>query len=520
MGRPRVAPVDYCCPYRKACPELMGRPALEVRFAVSEYERLERQYGMLAYESDLTIRKMEAQLDEKQKRIDELQAQLVANHRRQFKAARRAEHTIKVPERFRTKKRRPGAPKGHPPWSRRKPDHIDSAVNVAAPQVCPHCATAGLAPSGQQHRQLQEDIVIEPRTKVTEYIHDLAYCPHCRRDVFQTAAGELRNCEIGPKTKAAAAFLRHEAKMSYRDVRKIFNTFFGMPFVPASAMAFDRTITKKGLSLYEDLKAKLKASDIVYGDETHWRIAGKAANTWYAGNEDIALYHVDRSRAGDVAVALLGDNFAGALGADAYAGYNAVHAKQRQSCLAHLTRRAKEIDDEIELLPEARKDEKTRHFLNAIRTMISYACQTGAARNAGMITQQQALRYIPRFQSLLKTICLHPVSYEKAEKFRQRLLDPQREWHRMFTFLEVPGMHPTNNHAEQALRLPVIFRKICFGNRSDEGAKSLGVILSLITTAKRQQRDPLAFLQTLIADGHEAAKPMHYRIPPDQTDSS
>ena len=152
--------------------------------------------------------------------------------------------------------------------------------------------------------------------------------------------------------------------------------------------------------------------------------------------------------------------------------------------------------------------------------MISYACQTGAARNAGVITQQQALRYIPRFQSLLKTICLHPVAYEKAEKFRQRLLDPQREWRRMFAFLEVPGMHPTNNHAEQALRLPVIFRKICFGNRSDDGAKSMGVILSLVTTAKRQQRDPLAFLQTLIADGCHAAKPMLYRIPPDPADSS
>ena len=90
----------------------------------------------------------------------------------------------------------------------------------------------------------------------------------------------------------------------------------------------------------------------------------------------------------------------------------------------------------------------------------------------------------------------------------------------MFTFLEVPGMHPTNNHAEQALRLPVIFRKICFGNRSLEGAKSIGVILSLITTAKRQERDPLAFLKTLITDGAEAAKPLLYRATKVPDDSS
>ena len=81
-------------------------------------------------------------------------------------------------------------------------------------------------------------------------------------------------------------------------------------------------------------------------------------------------------------------------------------------------------------------------------------------------------------------------------------------------------MDPTNNHAAQALRLPVIFRKICFGNRSDEGAKSMGVLLSLITTAKRQDRDPLAFLQSLLTDGPKVAESQLYRHGPEPNDSS
>jgi len=393
-------------------------------------------------------------------------------------------------------------------------------MTVPAPDICPHCETAGLHPSGQQQRQLQEDIVIQPKTVVTEYVHDLAFCPQCRRNVFQTAEGELRNCQIGPVTKAAASYMRHEAKLSYRDIRKVFDVFFGMPFVPASAMAFDRSITSKGFSLYEDLRDKIKASDVVYGDETHWRINGRGAYTWYAGNKDLAFFHVDQSRGGDVAVEIYGKNFAGALQADAYAGYNPIHPKKRQSCLAHLTRKAKEIGEEICLLPEKRHDGKSLRFLDSFRTMITHACEAGASRNAGKITQEHALKYIPRFQSLLKTICLHPLVHENAEKFRKRLLDPEREWHRMFTFLEVPGMDATNNHAEQALRLPVIFRKICFGNRTKEGAKSMGVILSLITTTKRQDRDPLAFLQTLLTEGPDAAKPQLYREAPVPLDSS
>lgn len=520
LGRPPVAPDEFKCRYRKACPHLFDRPALEARHATQDYERLERRYNQTVFFDHMRIQSLEAQVESQQKHIDELKAELTARHRRQFKPNKQREPSFSMPERFRIKRPRPGAPKGHPPWSRREPDHIDRVVNVPAPETCPHCRTPALHPSGEQQRQLQEDIVIQPKTVVTEYIHDLAFCPQCRRDVFQTAHGELRNCLIGPITKAAASYMRHEAKLSYRDIRKMFDVFFGMPFVPASAMAFDRTITRKGLSLYEDLRNKVKASDVIYGDETHWRKKGRGAYMWYAGNRDLAFFLVDKSRGGDVAKAIYGEAFAGALVADAYAGYNPIKPKQRQSCLAHLTRRAKDISEEIYLLPEKRQDTKTLGFLNSFRTMITYACEAGAARNAGRITQDQAMQYIPRFESLLKTICLHPLAHEKTEKFRQRLLDPEREWHRMFTFLKNPDMDPTNNHAEQALRLPVIFRKICFGNRSDEGAKSMGVLLSLITTAKRQGREPLAFLQTLLTDSPEDAEALLYRHAPDPDDSS
>jgi hypothetical protein len=48
----------------------------------------------------------------------------------------------------------------------------------------------------------------------------------------------------------------------------------------------------------------------------------------------------------------------------------------------------------------------------------------------------------------------------------------------------------------------------------------MGVLLSLITTAKRQKRDPLKFLQMLITDGAEAAEPLLYRTQPDLDNSS
>ncbi|MDF1578786.1 MAG: transposase [Desulfobulbales bacterium] len=65
------------------------------------------------------------------------------------------------------------------------------------------------------------------------------------------------------------------------------------------------------------------------------------------------------------------------------------------------------------------------------------------------------------------------------------------------TFLRIPGVVPTNNHAEQSLRKMVIFRKICFGTRSDTGLKNHSIIPTLVQAARRQGVHPREFLHIL-----------------------
>ncbi len=317
----------------------------------------------------------------------------------------------------------------------------------------------------------------------------------------------------GPVAKAAAVFLRHEVKLSYRDTRKIFSGLFGLSFVPASAMNFDRKLAELGQGLHEDLRAKVCAAHIVHGDETHWRIDGQKAQLWYAGNPDLAFFLADPSRGGDVALSIFGANWAGNLVADAYAGYNAIHPRRRQSCLAHLSRKAKEIIQEIGLLPRQDRDPAALDFCQQLRNFFYDCCQIARRRDRGDLTFTAARGQKPGIKRRLAALCRKPLNYPNAENLRQRLIDPKRDANRIFTFLDVNGMPPTNNHAEQSLRLPVIFRKICFGNRSDAGAETFSTNLSLITTAKRQQRDPLAFLHTLLLQGPSAAQPLLYRLP-------
>jgi hypothetical protein len=499
--RYQQTPLDFECPYKHNCPHLEH---LSAQWVWAEYQRSCDEHLEHWKVRDIQQEELEKALNyigKLEEENEKLRAKLKALHQRQFKANK---NSRRIPSENNAdegcaaeKKKKRGAPKGHPGWYRRKADHVDKTVMVAAPEVCPHCACTDLTPVQQLKDHLQEDIILQPRTQVTNFSHHQAFCPKCRRTVIQAAKAELLNCHIGPTTKAAAVFLRYALNIPYRKVKELFDVFFDMPFVPASAMNFDRTATKKGQPLYEDLKQKVRAVAAAHADETSWRQDGIGHYLWYAGNRQLAFYHIDRHRSSQVAQSILGDQFGGVLHADGYEAYNAVNAKDRQTCLAHLIRKAKEIKQEISLRKPKYRDIRSIRFCNRIANLLKKACELGQKFNSAQISYDKADVFQHRLYCALNTICTAKLADDKAETLRKRLLNPKKEYHRLFTFLKYPDVQPTNNQAEQSLRNMVIFRKICFGTRSAQGSLCHSVLPSLLMTAKRQGKHPLTFFQTL-----------------------
>ncbi len=64
----------------------------------------------------------------------------------------------------------------------------------------------------------------------------------------------------------------------------------------------------------------------------------------------------------------------------------------------------------------------------------------------------------------------------------------------LWTFVSVEGVEPTNNLAEQALRGAVIWRRTSFGSQSQAGSEFVSRILTVVTSLKAQQRNPLNYL--------------------------
>ena len=64
----------------------------------------------------------------------------------------------------------------------------------------------------------------------------------------------------------------------------------------------------------------------------------------------------------------------------------------------------------------------------------------------------------------------------------------------LWTFVWEPGVEPTNNRAERALRRAVLGRRRSFGPQSEVGSQFVERILTAVTTLRHRRRDVLNYL--------------------------
>ena len=62
----------------------------------------------------------------------------------------------------------------------------------------------------------------------------------------------------------------------------------------------------------------------------------------------------------------------------------------------------------------------------------------------------------------------------------------------------MPGVEPTNNHAERGLRGAVIYRKLSLGSQSEEGERTIARLLSASVTCRLQKRSLFAYLSDVL----------------------
>jgi hypothetical protein len=245
----------------------------------------------------------------------------------------------------------------------------------------------------------------------------------------------------------------------------------------------------------QQLQEQLPREAVLNVDETGWRSNGDKRWIWTFVAKQFVFYVVASTRSAEVLVALLGTVFRGILCCDRLPVYFSYHSGRMQLCWAHLKR------DILGIAAYARSP-SAQQFCRDALAVVARLFRLWYRFRSDLGDRREKPQPISRRQLLLKSIPLQKKLFALAEAHLDHANNEVRNLAtaffvhcgRLFTFLEVKGVEPTNNGAERALRTAVQWRKISFGNRSRSGEIATARLLTVTQTCKRQRRHVLGYL--------------------------
>lgn len=238
---------------------------------------------------------------------------------------------------------------------------------------------------------------------------------------------------------------------------------------------------------YEAIQEKARSQKINHIDETCWKHSGALHWLWVMASPVVAFFMVLPQRSREAFEALIG-SWEGILVSDGYAVYQK-WVNQRQTCLAHLIRRARGLS-ERENPSDARCGEWGMKELQRLCKMGKDPPAAGEFRTC--------------FARICRLIDLYGEADSEAGKFARHL---EKEFASLFTFLLEEGVEPTNNTAERMLRFGVLWRKRSQGTKAKKGARWVERILSLRHTCRLQGKSTYDVLVDALTSYFEDTPP-------------
>jgi hypothetical protein len=290
---------------------------------------------------------------------------------------------------------------------------------------------------------------------------------------------------------AFVGFLKGACHMSISSIRKLFRDVLK---VPVSRRLLAKVIGKVSASLkdpYEELLRMLPEQDRLNVDETGHKDQGKSLWTWCFRASLFTLFKISPSRGSDVLLQVLGREFDGVLGCDYFSAYRKYMRLNEnvtlQFCLAHFIRDVKFLADH----PNPKNRQYGQSLIEDLRKLF----RTIHRREefASEATFRASL------ERLARDICWDAFMESPGTRESENIAERFRvNTEGFFRFITVPGVEPTNNLAEQAIRFVAIHRRITQGPRGEAGQTWCERIWTAVGTCSQQSRSAFQFLYEAI----------------------
>lgn len=373
---------------------------------------------------------------------------------------------------------------------------------------CPYCNTPMEAIGKKTVRE--ELRIIPAKVERIRYVQEVLGCPECKKDGAsvivraETPGPLLRHSLASPSTVAYVMYqkyvnsvplYRQEADWKQLGVK-----------LPRATLA--NWVIKCGMDymepVYGQLHRHLLERDIIHADETPCQVLkeeGKTAQSksymWLYGSGNdglppIRLYDYQPSRGGYHAEEFL-KGFSGSLTCDGFSGYNKLKDVTRCGCLAHMRRYWHDaLPGKAKKSPDKTPAEIGLSYCNQLFELEKeYAQLDAGTRKAKRLETEPAIW--EAYWSWLETVgsaggsrLAKAVTYAKNQK-------PYME-----NYLLDGRCSISNNIAENIARPYAVGRKNFLFHDTVKGARASSVIYSLVETAKLNNLNIYAYLETVL----------------------
>ena len=375
------------------------------------------------------------------------------------------------------RKKKPGARKGHKPARRAQPERIDKRQEHRL-EWCPDCG-GELQRCNRTRTRTIEDILEDLKTVVTEHTLHRDYCPACKKHVEPVVPDALPKASLGHRIVALTSWLHYGLGVTIAQIVAILSHHLHTGLSGGGLMAMWLRTARILEPWYEQIAHEARNSAVLHADETGARVNGQTWWLWCFANGQVCYYMIDRSRGSPALEKFFLETFDGTLVADFWAAYNALCAKEKQRCLAHLLRELKAVD-------ERNESDQWRAFAKKLRRLLRDGIRLRKRKD---FDPEKYPSRIHRIDARLMELACGQYTDADATRLAKRLFRHRDE---IFTFLDYPEVPFDNNLAERMIRPAVVLRKNSQSNRSERGAAVQAVLMSIYQTLKLRGHDPLA----------------------------
>jgi len=378
-------------------------------------------------------------------------------------------------------KKTPGQKFGHKGYSRKIPERIDF-IKPLEIEICPYCNEEELSETQEIRKRTIIDIPLNYQTINIQYEIPRKYCKKCDKIVEPEVPNALSNSPFGLNLMLFVTYLKINMALPYNKIQQLLLTMYDLKISEGGLVNILFQIKEEFGDYYQTLEKKMQKVRTKHSDESGWRIDGVNHYIWLFITEEIALYKIRKGRGSEVPVAVLGKQKNKVITCDGFSAYNKLKILTKcliQLCWFHILKNSrkhkKNYPEEATIVHEKLKE--------------IYALAKGYNHKA---TDEQVEKLKKEIQWLAYPVYKHHEIRGFINTLNKRVED-------LFRFTQDEEIEGDNNIAERGLRKAVIIRKISNGSRSDKGAETLQVLLSIVETARLQKQNPLLFMHKILA---------------------